>query len=302
MKLISPQLGFNNNVKHKGRVFHIQTEDSGVRRPHVITHLFADGGRILKTTKTSYAEHVESANVAETVIAMMKEQHKAMFVALRDGQFDHLFESPARPSMAPPAPGPAPHSAHPEPAFVAPEAAKSALAPVVQAVASAPAVAAQAATSASAPAAQTASRAAATIPELAAPGRPPGERAAAHLAALERAAATAQTFHEQPTHDLPPPLGRAPLADRASRSTRRDEDQGPGQGPPIDAPEPPRRAPAPAPTTGRYAISRPTSIFASSRPSDGASIFGEELISEKSLDEVILSYLADDLGAPPTKK
>ena len=29
---------------------------------------------------------------------------------------------------------------------------------------------------------------------------------------------------------------------------------------------------------------------------DGETLFGEDLISEKSLDEVILSYLAEDLG------
>jgi hypothetical protein len=29
---------------------------------------------------------------------------------------------------------------------------------------------------------------------------------------------------------------------------------------------------------------------------DGETIFGEDLISEKSLDEVILSYLAEDMG------
>ncbi len=47
------QVGFNNNVKYKAQTFHIQTEDSGLGKPHIITHLFADGGRILKTTKTS---------------------------------------------------------------------------------------------------------------------------------------------------------------------------------------------------------------------------------------------------------
>src|SRR6476659_732005 len=78
VKAPSPLLGFNNNVRHKGRVFHIQTEDSGVRHPHVITHLFADGGRILKTTKTSYTEHIGQASMADTVRAMMQEQHKSM--------------------------------------------------------------------------------------------------------------------------------------------------------------------------------------------------------------------------------
>src|SRR6516225_6435431 len=97
----SPLLGFNNNVKHRGRLFHIQTEDSGIRHPHVITHLFADGGRILKTTKTSYAEHIGQERLAETVRAMMQEQHKAMFIALRDGQLDSLLFGEA--TQAPPA-------------------------------------------------------------------------------------------------------------------------------------------------------------------------------------------------------
>ena len=43
-------------MKHRGRVFHIQTEDSGVNRPHLITHLFVDGGRIIKSTRSDYAE------------------------------------------------------------------------------------------------------------------------------------------------------------------------------------------------------------------------------------------------------
>ena len=45
-----PLLGFNNNVRHRGRVFHIQTEDSGIRHARIVTHLFADGGRIVRTT------------------------------------------------------------------------------------------------------------------------------------------------------------------------------------------------------------------------------------------------------------
>ena len=40
---------------------------------------------------------------------------------------------------------------------------------------------------------------------------------------------------------------------------------------------------------------RPAAIFGQSKPQQGKSTFGEDLISDKSLDEVILSYLADDL-------
>ena len=101
-KFQSPLLGYNNNVRHKGRVFHIQTEDSGVNHPHIITHLFMDGGRILKSVKKSYAEHVGSDGMSEVVRQMMKEQHKAMFIALRDGQFDHIVDPnvPAKPAAA----------------------------------------------------------------------------------------------------------------------------------------------------------------------------------------------------------
>jgi hypothetical protein len=45
----------------------------------------------------------------------------------------------------------------------------------------------------------------------------------------------------------------------------------------------------------RYAPTRPASIFGQARPQQGKTIFGEDLISDKSLDEVILSYLAEDL-------
>jgi hypothetical protein len=88
MKGPSPLLGYNTNVRHGGKLFHIQTEDSGLKHPHIITHLFADGGRIIASRKTSYAEHVGAENVQEVVKQLMREQHKAMFIALRDGEYD----------------------------------------------------------------------------------------------------------------------------------------------------------------------------------------------------------------------
>ena len=91
-KPISPLLGFNNNVKHKGRLFHVQTEDSGVKHPHILTHLFADGGRIVHSSRTDYTEHIDSDDLTKIVRRMMKDQHKAMFIALRDGSLDDLVE------------------------------------------------------------------------------------------------------------------------------------------------------------------------------------------------------------------
>jgi hypothetical protein len=86
------QVGFNNNVKYKSQTFHIQTEDSGLDKPHIITHLFADGGRVIKSHKRLYAEHVRRDDVAMFVRQLMKGQQLEMAQALREGKFDEIIE------------------------------------------------------------------------------------------------------------------------------------------------------------------------------------------------------------------
>jgi hypothetical protein len=89
------QVGFNNNVKYKNQTFHIQTEDSGLDKPHVITHLFADGGRVIKSHRRSYAEHVHQEDVAQYVRQLMKAQQFEMALSLREGKFDAIIEGRA---------------------------------------------------------------------------------------------------------------------------------------------------------------------------------------------------------------
>ncbi len=89
------QVGFNNNVKYKGQTFHIQTEDSGLDKPHVVTHLFADGGRVIKSHKRSYADQVRQPDVASYVRQLMKGQQLEMALALREGKFDAIIEGRA---------------------------------------------------------------------------------------------------------------------------------------------------------------------------------------------------------------
>lgn len=117
MKRPSPLTGYNTGVQHRGAPYHVQTEDSGVDHPHVITHLFAHGGRIVATRKTSYAEHVGTPAYPAVVHQLIRAQHKEMIVRLRDGDYDALLghtgpapmRAPAatRPSAAP-APRPPP--------------------------------------------------------------------------------------------------------------------------------------------------------------------------------------------------
>ena len=93
--VLRAQVGFNNNVKYKDRTFHIQTEDSGLDKPHIITHLFADGGRVIKSHKRSYAEHVRRDDVALYVRQLMKGQQLEMALSLRDGKFDAFIDGSA---------------------------------------------------------------------------------------------------------------------------------------------------------------------------------------------------------------
>jgi hypothetical protein len=80
-------VGFNHNVKYKGDIFHIQTEDSGLANPHIITLLYR-GGTILASKKTNYADIIKMENLEKVVEELMKEQHKEMLRNLKAGLFD----------------------------------------------------------------------------------------------------------------------------------------------------------------------------------------------------------------------
>jgi hypothetical protein len=81
------QSGFNTNYRHRGVLFHVQTEDSGVANPHIITHLF-HGGNIIASHKREYADVLDAADLEEEVRARMEGQHKEMLLQLSRGEHD----------------------------------------------------------------------------------------------------------------------------------------------------------------------------------------------------------------------
>ena len=104
-------VGFNHNVMYKGKIFHIQTEDSGIRNPHIITLLY-QGGTIISSRKTSYADIIKADNLERVVEELMKEQHKEMLRRLKAGEFDERAfgaakVAPTAPTKQPPAAVPA---------------------------------------------------------------------------------------------------------------------------------------------------------------------------------------------------
>jgi hypothetical protein len=89
--------GFNTDIKHGDRVFHVQTEDRGVGNP-VVESLVYVGGEILLSKKSSYQTHVAEGRVDEKVVReMMDLQHRRIIEAIRRGRFDA-----ARPAAPPP--------------------------------------------------------------------------------------------------------------------------------------------------------------------------------------------------------
>jgi hypothetical protein len=83
MKSRSPVLGYNHNVRYAQRLWHVQTEDSGVQNPHIFTHLFHDG-TILATKRIDY----DPSTDVPVVQKLMQAQHKAMLRDLKQGAFD----------------------------------------------------------------------------------------------------------------------------------------------------------------------------------------------------------------------
>jgi hypothetical protein len=92
-------VGFNHNIKYRGKTYHAQTEDSGADHPQVATHLFL-GGNIIASKRTSYADICGAENLPSVVRALMEEQHKEVLRNLVSGVYDHSAP-PGSPSIPP---------------------------------------------------------------------------------------------------------------------------------------------------------------------------------------------------------
>ncbi|HEY8944965.1 MAG TPA: hypothetical protein VIM73_11920, partial [Polyangiaceae bacterium] len=98
-----------------------------------------------------------------------------------------------------------------------------------------------------------------------------------------------------------PPRASDPLPAPAARESSSPDDKPTSQTPPgklgIETRKP-RLGIAPFDRSERPTLSRPASRYGSAPSRSSHSIFGDGVISEKSLDEVILSYLAEELDGP----
>jgi hypothetical protein len=79
--------GFNTDVKYRGVVYHVQTEDKGTSNPLIETLIYK-GGEILASRRLPYADLVKGPQDESTITKLMEEQHKGMIMEVKRGKFD----------------------------------------------------------------------------------------------------------------------------------------------------------------------------------------------------------------------
>jgi hypothetical protein len=99
--------GFNTDIKHNEKVYHIQTEDKGLQNPYIESLVYV-GGEILASKKTSYAEQLKTGVDDKWIGGLMEQQHRTMIAAIKRGRFDQPADAtrtsprPAMPTLAQP--------------------------------------------------------------------------------------------------------------------------------------------------------------------------------------------------------
>jgi hypothetical protein len=288
--LRSPVLGYNHNLRYHGRVFHVQTEDSGPAHARLFTHLFF-AGTILSSKKQEYVAEAPE----DSVKAAMQQLHKAMIKELTHGEHDGriaaFFASRGEPAaldengaavvsapVAAPAPAPPPLVEQTPPAAARPTMMSGSIEAKAPPRAPAP------------PSVVVVPAPPDTRPHLT--PRPvvvvkPGEikRAPVVLASSADGAVVQRNVVINVGGGAPPVTGHSPRGTRPRPAVPYVVRE--GSYPLTSAP---RNVTAKgAPAGGR---TRTVTAAAGERTPERA--FGQDLVSDKSLDDVILEYLSDD--------
>jgi hypothetical protein len=80
--------GYNTDVRHGNRVYHVQTEDKGLTNPKVETLIYV-GGEILDSYRSAYDDILVKGVLDEAALqARMDEQHKSIIRDIKAGKYD----------------------------------------------------------------------------------------------------------------------------------------------------------------------------------------------------------------------
>jgi len=79
--------GYNNDIKHRGTIFHVQTEDKGESSAWIESLIYT-GGRILARKRVTYKQLLEDGADKPAIGKLMERQHRLMIHQIREGRFD----------------------------------------------------------------------------------------------------------------------------------------------------------------------------------------------------------------------
>jgi len=82
--------GFNTDVQHGGRVYHVQTEDRGQEHPFFESLVYV-GGTIVAKKRTPYGEQVVQGATEEAIAQLLRRQHQVVIAAIKAGRIDDLI-------------------------------------------------------------------------------------------------------------------------------------------------------------------------------------------------------------------
>jgi len=81
--------GYNTDVKHNDKTYHVQTEDKGVHHPILETLVYVSGGQIIASKQYDYSGLVKNGKCDEKELAVLLEsQHRQVMRWIKGGKFD----------------------------------------------------------------------------------------------------------------------------------------------------------------------------------------------------------------------
>jgi hypothetical protein len=84
--------GYNTDVRHRGVVFHVQTEDKGVNNPSIESLIYV-GGQILHRRRSEYAQVLREGGGKDEILELLEAQHRALITEITAGKLDADVES-----------------------------------------------------------------------------------------------------------------------------------------------------------------------------------------------------------------
>src|SRR5215217_5511969 len=91
--------GFNTDVRHDGRIYHVQTEDLGRENP-VLESLVYIGGTVVAKKSTPYSEQLSGGATEEMIASLLKRQHQVIIAAIKAGRIEDLIRHSAQEQSA----------------------------------------------------------------------------------------------------------------------------------------------------------------------------------------------------------